>query len=88
MLFHGTDKKGAAGILQKGFKNSESGWFSSGVCLTDCSDAALSFAEDNTTEIFGMGGSAFIFVSEVLHSQTLQTFKHNKKEIRTVRSQH
>ena len=27
MLFHGTTEEGATGILKKGFKNSEKGWF-------------------------------------------------------------
>ena len=31
MLYHGTSEKGATGILKKGFRNSEKGWFGKGV---------------------------------------------------------
>ena len=73
MLFHGTNKQGATGVLNGGFKNSESGWFGSGVYMTDCSYIALTYAA-KYNEGFCYCHN-FIFVNEVLESEKLQTFE-------------
>ena len=78
MLFHGTDKKSATGILKKGFKNSKRGWFGQGVYLTDCSYKAQeyctkSYKFDNPDISY-----SFIFVNEVLCSESLQTFEYDR----------
>ena len=77
MLFHGTNKKGAMGILKKGFKNSSEGWFGRGVYMTDCSDVAFnySYTDEITTRY------SCIFLNEVLESEKLQTFEFNLKDI-------
>jgi len=69
MLFHGTNEKGVEGILKEGFKNSEKGWFGKGVYMTDCSTAAVGYsigAQNNRIK--------YVFVNEVLKSETLKTF--------------
>ena len=71
MLFHGTSSKGVKGILTEGFKNSTKGWFGKGVYMTDCSYIARSYC-------FGMDGFNYVFVSEVLKSDKLQTFKYGR----------
>ena len=75
MLFHGTNQKGAAGILKEGFKNSKKGWFGKGVYMTDCPETACeysmlyNFGKDSETFIY------FVFVNEVLESEKLRTFE-------------
>ena len=64
MLFHGTNRKGAVGILKEGFKNSEKGWFGQGVYMTDCSTIALYYSSAGNTDI----SKNYIFVNEVLES--------------------
>ena len=73
MLFHGTIKESATGILKTGFKNSESGWFGKGVYMTECSDIAHDYSMDINAD--NLGGTRFfnyIFVNEVLESEKLQ----------------
>ena len=73
MLFHGTSQKSVAGILENGFKNSEEGKFGKGVYMTESSETAsiyscLKFPKN----------VRFIFVSEVLESQKLETILYSK----------
>ena len=70
MLFHGTSRKGAAGILKEGFKNSKSGWYGKGVYMTECSDVAFSYSLQHNNRV-----DYTIFVNEVLESTKLQTFE-------------
>ena len=73
MLFHGTNKESATGILKTGFENSESGWFGKGVYMTDCSDVAQEYAFDkNDDNLVGSRFFNYIFVNEVLESEKLQ----------------
>ena len=67
MLFHGTTDEGVKGILKEGFRNSEKGWFGKGVYMTDCSRTASYYCDFE---------NKYIFVNEVLESDSLQTFKH------------
>ena len=75
MLFHGTNKKGAMGILKKGFKNSSKGWFGKGVYMTDCSNFAFGYTHDYRARY------CCIFLNEVLESDKLQTFEFDFKDI-------
>ena len=68
MLFHGTTRTRAAGILKEGFKNSKRGWYGKGVYMTECSEVAFSYSLLNTVDYT-------IFVNEVLESEKLQTFE-------------
>ena len=82
MLFHGTDKESATGILKEGFKNSKRGWFGQGVYLTDCSNNAywystVACARDCDSDSFN-----FIFVNEVLESEKLETLIFDSPECR------
>ena len=80
MLFHGTSEKGATGILKEGFKNSEEGWFGKGVYLTHSSEVALDYcfrADMNSSE-------RYFFITEVLESKKLRTFKHDFKDVKDV----
>ena len=70
MLYHGTSEKGATGILKEGFRNSEKGWFGKGVYMTDCSDTAIDYSKNLDVNAHNF----YIFVNEVLESETLQTF--------------
>ena len=56
MLFHGTYKGGAAGILREGYRNSGSGWFGKGVYMTDCSDDAFVYASTCRSAVDGVKG--------------------------------
>ena len=71
MLFHGTNGQGVEGILKKGFKNSQDGKFGKGVYMTECPNVALSYSrgmpKNQSNKI------RFIFVNEVLQSETLKT---------------
>ena len=78
MLFHGTSREGVAGILVNGFKNSEKGFFGKGVYLTESSEAAsfyscLSFMKSDFLNFLFSKSFSFIFVNEVLKSETLQS---------------
>ena len=75
MLFHGTSKIGAEGILNEGFKNSESGWFGSGVYMSECSSTAFMYTQRNTIYYFQKGKLNFFFVNEVFESEKLLTFE-------------
>ena len=73
MLFHGTNRKGAVGILKEGFRNSTEGWFGQGIYMTDCSRIALMYScisNNYNTRICN-----YVFVNEVLESEKLQTFE-------------
>ena len=78
MLFHGTSQEGVAGILEYGFKNSEKGYFGEGVYMTEDSERASCYSlmsvmtHDFLNCLFSKSFS-FIFVNEVLRSETLQT---------------
>ena len=72
MLFHGTNRKGAVGILKEGFKNSRTGWFGRGVYMTDCSEMAYMYSKGADK---GISKMCYIFVNEVLESERLQTFE-------------
>ena len=79
MLFHGTTRKGAAGILKEGFKNSERGWYGKGVYMTDFPDIALTWSvwreqSDQSTSY------STVFVNEVLESDKLQTFEIDRSK--------
>ena len=45
MLFHGTGKKGVAGILETGYRNSIKGDFGRGVYLTESPDLASIYSD-------------------------------------------
>ena len=75
MLFHGTDEKNVAGILQTGFVNSESGQLGRGVYLTMSSDIASFYTFRKN---FVAGKPYFVFVNEVCHSQKLQAVHTTK----------
>ena len=72
MLFHGTSRKGATGILKEGFKNSEKGWFGQGVYMTDCSNVAFRYSVRHNNYF-----KLSLFVNEVLESEKLQTCEIN-----------
>ena len=90
MLFHGTNSKGVEGILTEGFKNSTKGWFGKGVYMTDCSSIARSYCSWDIYMTDCSGTAAvhcgsfnennYIFVNEVLESDSLMTIKHNRNE--------
>ena len=71
MLFHGTNRKGAEGILKEGFKNSKKGYFGKGVYMSDCSDVASKYAATR----FSNNYCLYVFVNEVLESEKLQTLE-------------
>ena len=73
MLFHGTSRNGVRGILKEGFKNSTSGWFGSGIYMTDCADVAFGYSTSRNHSVNSKLYNS-IFVNEVLESQKLQTF--------------
>ena len=75
MLFHGTNYKGATAIFREGYKNSRFGWFGTGVYMTDCSTTAMNYAETSYHD-------HYVFVNEVLRSETLQTFEHKTFDLR------
>ena len=83
MLFHGTSQKGAIGILKEGFRNSEKGWFGKGVYMTDCINIALrySFMAGNNLS------KRYLFVNEVLESETIQTFEFDPKDMKDLNVQ-
>ena len=83
MLFHGTHKEGAAGILKEGFRNSESGWFGRGVYMTDCSDTAFVYASTCRNVVDDVIGRylSYVFVNEVLESEKLRTFTFEGHEL-------
>ena len=75
MLFHGTSKIGAEGVLEEGFKNSESGWFGSGVYMSECSSTEFMYTQRNNNYYSQKGKINFIFVNEVFESEKLLTFE-------------
>ena len=75
MLFHGTNRKGAAGILKEGFKNSKRGWFGKGIYMTDCPGTACAYSYLNRISASSEKLIYFNFVNEVLESEKLQTFE-------------
>ena len=83
MLLHGTSKKGTTGILKEGFRNSEKGWFGKGVYMTDCINIALrySFMAGNNLS------KRYLFVNEVLESETIQTFEFDPKDMKDLNVQ-
>ena len=76
MLFHGTNEKGVERILKEGFKNSEKGCFGKGVYMTDCSTIAVNYSRRVTSN--RSNKIRFVFVNEVLKSDTLKTFVFGK----------
>ena len=90
MLFHGTNSKGVEGILTDGFKNSEKGFFGKGVYMTDCSYIARTYCNyKSMTDCSGTAAlhcnrfdeNRYIFVNEVLESNSLKIIKHSKDEM-------
>ena len=83
LLFHGTTRKNAVGILEKGFKASTGGLYGPGVYLTASSNVALSYSvmRTNRRKIksnVGQTSSAEklntllgVFVNEILESEML-----------------
>ena len=64
MLFHGTSKESAIGILRTGFDNSKSGYFGGdAVYLTDCSYIATDYAHKDVNK---RKKYFFVFVNEIL----------------------
>ena len=80
MLFHGTNKTGAAGVLKTGFKNSESGYFGKGVYMTECSDTAFDYTGIPADCVKGTKFFNYIFVNEVLESEKLQAYSFNASD--------
>ena len=90
MLFQGTNSKGVEGILTEGFKNSTKGWFGKGVYMTDYSYTANSYCSWDIYMTDCSGTAAvhcgsfnennYIFVNEVLESDSLKTIKHSRNE--------
>ena len=76
MLFHGTNEKGATGILKEGFLNSERGTLGKGVYMTNCSSTACFYS---IQRIRRGTDEHYIFVNEVLESEKLQTFQFSTK---------
>ena len=72
MLFHGTNEKGATGILKEGFINSVRGKVGKGVYMTNCSSIACLYSIDRTRRD---AIELYVFVNEVLESEKLQTFQ-------------
>ena len=73
MLFHGTNKKGATGILKEFFRNSVEEYFGKGLYMTDFTFVALKYcfrAGRNNSKYY-------MLVNEALESKKLQTFKFN-----------
>ena len=77
MLYHGTNEKGATGILKEGFRNSEKGWFGKGVYMTDYSYAAFKYSKEKDLNSHNL----FIFVNEVLESEKLETFEFDYDDV-------
>ena len=75
MLFHGTSRNCAVGILEEGFRNSPGGTFGEGVYMTDSSYIASRFS---VKTYYRPKTSYFIFVNEVLGSEFLQTFSFER----------
>ena len=80
MLFHGTGKKGVAGILETGYRNSVKGDFGRGVYLTESSDLASVYSGGREVVT---GKTRFMFVNEILESQKLQTVFHENLSLLT-----
>ena len=62
MLFHGSGPSGIGGILRRGFKNSEQGYFGKGVYMTECSEIAYHYSRRRNP----INDDGFIFVNEVV----------------------
>ena len=77
MLFHGTNQKGATGILKEGFRNSEKGLFGKGVYMTDWSEISLNY--NKKFNVFAH--NFYTFVNEVLESEKLQAFNFDLNDI-------
>ena len=89
MLFHGTSSRRVKGILTEGFKNSENGFFGKGVYMTDCSPIAHEYSIGKyMTDCVGAAAlycgrfneNSYIFVNEVLKSESLKLIKHSRNE--------
>ena len=63
MLFHGSGHAGVGGILQRGFKNSEQGYFGKGVYMTECSEVAYHYSRRQNP----INNDGFILVNEVVN---------------------
>ena len=74
MLFHGTKNKDhAIGILKKGFRNSEGGYFGKVVYMTECSDKAFEYTGVSLRDVEGAQFLNYIFVNEVLGSEKMRS---------------
>ena len=83
MLFHGTSKKGVAGILETGYTNSVKGDFGRGVYLTESSDLASIYSGGRNPSPNEGRKINFMFVNEILESQKLQTVFHENLSLLT-----
>ena len=89
MPFHGTSSKRVKGILTEGFKNSEKVFFGKGVYMTDCSHKAYDYCigkyitdcvETSALYCGKYNENSYIFVNEVLESDSLKSIKHSRNE--------
>ena len=75
ILFHGTNElegsEAVTEILKECFKNSESRWLGKGVYMSDCSTIALGYT-------FQFCDDRFVFVNEILDSEKIQIFHHDR----------
>ena len=85
MLFHGTSKKGVAGILETGYTNSVKGDFGRGVYLTESSDLASIYSGGRNPSPNEGRKINFMFVNEILESQKLQTVFHENLSLLSAR---
>ena len=96
LLFHGTARKNAVGILERGFKRSPSGAFGPGVYLTASPDTARSYSVSRTNQHKRFYKNIYdeeqktlfsVFVNEVLESEKLQVVKpsNNKCKYQSAR---
>ena len=75
MLFHGTIRKNAVGILEEGFKPSSGGKHGPGVYLTESPSCAAEFSTRKYIMNLFSGlndGLMFIFLNEILESEKLE----------------
>ena len=75
ILYHGTTLEGAAGILHQGFRDSPSGFFGSGVYMTESSGVAVNYSYmRNKAYNVPKKNVKYVFANEVLNSYQLRLF--------------
>ena len=89
LLFHGTNRRNAVGILEGGFMPSTKGKHGRGVYLTDSSYCAVRFSRKKSykksyerRDDFVNDSVFFIFVNEIFESESLEEVFRRKELIR------